>query len=288
MGKLKEFFTEIAEQAGLKADENVTKFIGTLPDADLPESFEDTFNTKYLTIEAAKSEPVIRDHFADKFKSRYLGTMDKKVLEFLKSDDMPDDFIEKIEKEKDSLQKIQIALHGWKEHKDKLIKEGVKSGKNDEKLVEATNKINELNKALADKETHYSQVLADKDATFEKERVDYEKTKFLSQYTFAKNETLEPQDIHYIVNKKINDLPYDYKRDKEGKIQVYRKGTDELAFENNKPVTLKGLYDKHTAQFTEKSGKDNNDGSQNRQKPDISKNGKLSAGQKFGTAYKPV
>lgn len=288
MPKIKEFFNEISEQSGLKADENVQKFIGSLPDVDLPENFDTTFNSKYLTQDSAKSDPVIRDHFSVKFKAQYLGAMDKKIVNFLKSDSVSDELLEKIEAEKDSAKKVDIALEGWKEHREKMIKEVGKGGKNDEKLMEATNRINELNKALSEKETAYKNRESELLSAFEKERIDYERTKLLAQYSFAKSETLGVEDIHYIVNKKINDLPYDYRRDKEGQIQVYRKNTDELAFENNKPVTLKGLYDKYTAQFTEKSGKDGNDGNQRHPKPDPSKNGKAAVGQVYGKAWKPI
>jgi len=107
--KLSEWINKLAIEAGVEPDNDDLKgfLSGQALQIDLPESISEKFeswNTNKLTLESAKENPIVRDHF----KAKYLSTVDRSNLRVLKELGVPADKIGELEKEADGSKKTQL------------------------------------------------------------------------------------------------------------------------------------------------------------------------------------
>jgi len=252
MSKLKDFINDIIEQAEIdKEDEGVKSFLEALPEADLPETFEDTFHKTYMTLSAAKNNADVADHFDKKDSASYANAALSEVKKLLP------DHVETLEAEKTTTKKIRKAFELLSNHYNDQLEEISKGGKKPDektqaKIEELTNQINAIQEEKTQLTEAHEKELKELNSSFDNERINSRISDLMGKYKFATTETITEKDIKTLLKTKFNELPYTIKK-VDDNYKVYQKGTDIEAHENNKPVTLDGLVEKISMPFVEKS-----------------------------------
>lgn len=245
--QLKEFISTIATEANL----DITEFEGSIPELELPEGFDTSFHESYMTYKAAIGNKKVIGHF----NGKYLDRIDQTHKQTIKEYGIPDELLEDYNAETDTIKKTKLFAESLKKHYENQIEETKKSkgaGK-DEKVTELTEKLNAINKQLIEKDTFWESKLKEKESHFENERYSSKVNDLIGNYKIAESETLKREDVKYLINKKLGELPYEFKRDESGTYKAYEKGTDIIAIENNKEVLLDGVVAKIASPYIEKS-----------------------------------
>ena len=244
MTSLSEFINSLAEISGVTA-EDMKSFVEKLPEADVPEMFCEKFNKAYFTVDAAKNEPALQSHF----KGKYLDSVDRAIGGVAKTV-LPEEVMDQITEEKDSLKKAKLTVSKLVEFYQNELKTNSK-GKSSEDMQRLSAKVNELNDLIAQKDAAYASEKIKLIEGFESERLLTKVNERISSHQFSDN--FKPEDVKYLVQKKIQDSPYLFKVC-EGKYQVYNKETpDTLAYKNNKAVQMNDVIDELASPYIKKA-----------------------------------
>lgn len=254
MGNLKEFIQAISDQLEIdKESEDFKALIENVPEQNLPEGFEDNFHKSFFTMEAAKNNGDINSHY----RGKHLSGIDNALEQSLKALELPEETLGEIADTKATLDKVKLAISKINEHKNALLEEASKGkkkdDKSDEKIKELTDKIAELQTQLTKTQDDYESKLQQQATGFEAERLGSRVNDLISNYKLATNDVLTADKVKYLIRKEIDDLPYEFKRDEEGKYVVFEKGKDVKAMENNKLLTMEDVIGKIAAPYIQKS-----------------------------------
>ncbi|GHT33568.1 hypothetical protein FACS189434_08000 [Bacteroidia bacterium] len=163
--KLPDFINQIAAKSGKQNDPAIIGLLSNanLVNIDLSDETANAINSNLLTIDGAKNNVHIKNHFA----SQALNGIDAEVLNGIKGFDLGDDFLNEISGEKNSYEKTRKVFAKLKEAHDAIK---TSKGNGNEKDVEKyTKQINDLNSQISKiKETYipkteHEKAIAEKD-----------------------------------------------------------------------------------------------------------------------------
>jgi len=255
MPKASELISKLAKDAGIEQDNEALKAVLSDPklsEVDLPDDFTGAITSKLMTLDSAKNNPDI----AKAFKGQYLGTVNRDVEKFLKDNELPDEVIEQVQAESDSLARLRAAMKVYAEHKENTYKEQyLKNAPDAEKFKqredELSNMVNKLKGEVALKDNEKANLRKELEQQFEQERVNWSINQQLAGYEFS--DSIPKDDARLLINAKLSTLPYVFRKGTDGQIGVYQKDDPSLvAFEDNKELTVKDVLDKIAAPYLKK------------------------------------
>ena len=143
--KLLDFINSLASKCGKQNEQAVIDILSRsdLQNIDLADEVANAINNNLLTVEAAKNNLTVKNHF----NALALGSVDSEILQAIKKLDLGDEFESEISETKNTFEKFRKLSEKMKESIDNLK---ASQGKGDDKAVEKyTAQINKLNADIA-------------------------------------------------------------------------------------------------------------------------------------------
>jgi len=240
--KYKAYFTKLMEQ-GKISNEQYTKFLETVPDAELPDDVFGILDTTFMTSERALSHKDV----AGKIRAEVLDVVDKDIKKMLTL--LPAEKVLDIERESNTYKKLEMVREAIPEALSKAAKapndEEAKKKLNDAQttIQELTDKFNKLN---LEKEETKKSLQGEYEGKIKGFRIDSELEKLSNSYTLADahKETrgiLTKALLGEVKSKNRLDL---VEINGEAVIQVLDDhGKPRFENDGNTPVTIKSLLD---------------------------------------------
>lgn len=243
---MREFFSAIAVQAGIDTESTTFKSLienEAFEKVTVPDEISTGIQNNLLNLSSAKNHPEVAKHF----KGKYYDTTDRAFKKNLKASGMPDELINELDSEQDTIKKLEIGLSKYGE----FVKSAFAKDGNSDKYQELVKKHNELqsqyNQAVEGFKTKENKWFSD----LETKEVQWELNNMLNGYTYT--DAIPADDVKLIANNKLNQLPYVFKK-VEGKIGVFQKEHPDLvASKNNKPLTPKDVIEEVVSPYVKKS-----------------------------------
>jgi len=247
---LREMFQEISENIEL-GEFNIED----IPNVELPENFNTEFHNKYLTFVAAKNNPELMGHF----KGKYLSSSDLKIKNgFIAMGGSEEVFNELKKQEPDSLKLVDLVFDKVKE-----LKIPVKPVDNDEankahkKYKEETAlQIEGLLKEKENFESNTAQAIADNNSNWKAKFTQSRVNELLSGKSF--DSTLDPKDVKYLINRRIEDSDYLVKMQDDGSFKVFdRENPESEKIKDGKNVSLSDIITEFSTPYIKKNDQPN-------------------------------
>lgn len=232
----RELLISISKNIGIEDVE----FLNAIPDeVEVPENFNELFHKNYLTISSAKNNTDL-DAF---YRRKIFGTVESNLKAYFKANQM-DDVYKPLEDEEDTIARLKKALD--------VVKTSNKGTGDKEVEKQLKSEISRLNSEIKLKDEGFSAKENELNSKWESKFFGLSVNDKLAKKQFS--ETYEADDIRFLVQQKINDLPYVYKRNDKDGFDVYHKETPEIiAHKDGKPLTFDSIIDEVADKYTKKS-----------------------------------
>jgi hypothetical protein len=254
MGKLiSEFIDGLATQAGI--DTSSDSYISLIQDKRLsevsfPDEIEKAIYSGILTKESAKNDKDIAGHF----KVRYMKSAEVAQKRALKEIGVSDDLISELEKEPDTIKRIEMSYPKIFES-FKASNQSTTGAVDDTKYKSLIATHNDTLKRLQEVESTWTEKEKTWKQTMDTREIDWQVNNMINNYSLT--DSIPAEDSKFIINKKIKESPFLIKNE-NGKLNIYQKeNPDLIAQEKNKPVTLKDVVDMYVAPYLKKSNPSN-------------------------------
>ena len=223
---LREIFQVISENIELGEEFKIED----VPELELPETFNDDFHAKYLTITAAKNNSELMGHF----KGKYLSSIDLKIKNgFIANGGTEEKFNELKAQEPDSLKLADLIFNEVKDSKSTKP-----DGKPDKALEqykkETIKQIAELQSELESKDKDFDLKLNTSNSDWENKFKTSKVNELLSGLKF--DSSIPDADLKMIINSRLEQSDYLIKMS-DGGFKVYKKDEpDNLALKDGKEL----------------------------------------------------
>lgn len=254
--QLSEFIKDLAIQTKFDIEsDNWKTFIEKVKDLEIPEGFGDSFHSSFMTIDSAKNNGEVNNHF----KAKHLSAVDNVISKAVKALELDETKATEFEAETDTLKRVKSALALLDEATTSKLAEAKNdtklSGDEQVKALESLNeKIKELNTTISTNKEDYEGKLLEKDKVFEQKSIQSSISDMIGSYELATSENLTAEDIKTLVHSKLNNAPYIFKQLEDGTFKVYTKEDPAMeAFDENKPLDMKGVVEKIVSPYVKKN-----------------------------------
>ena len=244
--KIKDFFKGLADKAGIVSpDLDVVMAASALADIEIPDSFNNQINDRYLTRERALNDVNLVSEIQKKSNKSAYDTFDAKIIDFLPfvSDE---ELLTKIKSESQSFQKWDLLKAGLKN-----TIENIKGNEKNKVNVDANKILEEKSKELKTLKDEYEARLKTQENALNDHHVNYVLSNKVLAHNFA--------DAYKPLKENITSLTIDKLRKgykialDKGELKVFKSvdGSDSLveAFEGNEKVTIDKLIEKEVQPF---------------------------------------
>lgn len=242
-----EIFNALASSIGIDTESQEFKQLLSdkrLTEVQVPEELANQLTGGLLTIDAAKNHAEINSHF----KVKHLKGVDNRLIQNLRSLNVPDEIIQEVESQKDTLSKINLIFPKLNEYYATQANKG-----GDAKYQDLITKHN----ALMQEKAALAESLTKNQSAWEQERenfhINQEINTVMGSYVFG--DMYPADDVRLLVRNKLNDKPIIFKRTNEG-VGVFQKEHPELKAigKDNKELTIRAVLDEIVAPYLKKNG----------------------------------
>ena len=235
-----DFINNLATNAGL-ADSNEVKTLladAKLATIQIPDTVANQIQSSHLTLESAKANPQLINHF----REAHLSRADKTLLETLAELEADDTVISEIKGIKSTYDKIPAALKKIAELKSKQASAQAQGATG--KAAEYEKQVVALNDQIAALNKNFLKEKQDLANQFEGEKKSWILNQMLLGYDYAGE---QPKEVTaklaaILLEDKLRVNGWQTKTENNGLSLLTNEGTK--VFENNKELTLKALTDK--------------------------------------------
>lgn len=253
--KQKDFFSQLVRQ-GKITDVEATKFIDTLPDVEVPDTFVKAHEDSFMTLDRAASHKDIHK----KIKREVLDPIDNDLLEFYET------IKEYAEPGLENIMKTEANTYNKVAAIKKVLPEVLKKAKGtpqtDEetkkKLTEYEKKIQEFGDKFSDADKDYKKKVAEAEKSFDVKLNEYklgsELEKLTNKYKLAEAFDENRQTITEVTLAKVKGSNHLKLGEKDGRPAIIV--TDDAGmpkYIGNNPVTIDSLLDEAYKPFLKKS-----------------------------------
>jgi len=243
VANLREIFQDISENIDL-GEFNIE----SIPeDVVMPENFKDEFHQKYLTVVAAKNNPLLMGHF----KGKYLSSIDLKLKNGLISLGFTEEEIAELKgQESDSLKLVDLAFNKIGERKSS---ETPNNDKGTEALKKAHAKqVSELQGIIEKSEEISNSKLSEVNSKWKNQFRDSKLNEILSGKTFDSN--IPVDDIKILIKSKIAQSNYDIRLQDDLTFKVFDKNNPDVeAIIEGKTLKIDDIIGEFASVYTEKN-----------------------------------
>lgn len=242
--KLGDFINTLAINSGIAEDNAELKKIlssATIASQDISDDIANKIQEGHLTLESAKANPAIINHFREANFSR----IDKTLRETLSELGVEEDFNEVL-KPKQTVENIKVAIKKLAELKTAQASASAQGATG--KAAELQKTIDDLNKKISDLNTGFASEKTMLQNSFDTERQDWILNNLLASYDYAGEQPKEVQSqlAKILLQNNLKQNGYQTKYENGNLELVTGEGTP--VFNNNQKITLKALTDKLVAE----------------------------------------
>jgi len=242
--KLGDFLNTLATNSGIATDDaNLIKVLSSpsISAYDIPDEIATKIQEGHLTVESAKANPSIINHF----REAHLSRIDKDLYSNLKDLGMEEMEIAELKGVKSTYDKLPVALKKLAELKSKAAAATAAGATG--KAAELQTTIDALNKKITDINTQFAAEKASLSQSFDGERKEWVLNNMLAGYEYAGEQPKEVQTqlAKILLQNKLKESNYQTKYDNGNLELITNEGTP--VFQNNTKLTLKALTDKLVA-----------------------------------------
>lgn len=243
MPKLKDFFTTLANKAGLNlTDEAVAGFFNQIPDVEVPEAVQTGIDNSLISIkDATNNHPVIKNYY----QKQSLDSVDKTLNDLLEEYEVDEETKAAIAAERSTYKRVPLLTK-------KLIElQTAKAGANSSKDKNAIQKeIDQLHQAIAAEKA----ARATEKQGYENELVKFKMDTKL-QSLFSKYQTihddLDPEVkatvINTLINKELQDKQAKFAFDEAGNLTLLKHDGTNFYGDNHQQITPAQLIEQTLA-----------------------------------------
>lgn len=242
--KLGDFINTLAVNSGIAEDNAELKKIlssATIASQDISDDIANKIQEGHLTLESAKANPAIINHFREANFSRIEKTLRDTIDEM----GMSEDFTEVL-KPKQAVENIKSAFKKLAELKGAQAQASANGATG--KAAELQKTIDDLNKKISDLNNGFATEKQTILNSFDGERKGWVLNNMLAGYEYAGEQPKEVQAelVKLLLEKRLKENNYTTKFENGNLELVTGEGTP--VFQNNQKVTLKALTDKLVAE----------------------------------------
>ena len=242
MANLASFINELATVTGVKA-ESLKAFVETNKTVEIPDEVVNGIKGGILTLEAAKNNSLLHDHF----HAQALNGVDTDMERFMNELKLDDKTIAEIKAENKTAKRVRLLATKLQD----LQAEKINASGGDKKVLQE--KIDALSNQLAEAHSqakkHADELqlkIAESERAYENKLRDYKETEHYSSYQYANDKvpmSVQAKFAKTLTDEKLKELGLKTVFDKEtGAVQL-RTTSDTIYYKDNKPVDFKTFTD---------------------------------------------
>lgn len=230
---LSEVLSSLASQLGLDESQDLKQVLSDnrLTELKVSDELAGKFRTGFLTVNSAKNHAEVNAHY----KVKHLKGIDNRLQQELKAINTPEEILTEVNGITDTLEKVKYVIPRLQEYYQTQI-----SGKKgDEKYQEMVEKYNASIKEKENLVKNFEQEKGQWAQEKEKIETNYEINSLMGGFQFS--ESYDPTDVKLLVENKLKEKPYVFKK-VEGKLAVFQKENPDLrATKDNKELSIKDV-----------------------------------------------
>lgn len=242
MANLSAFISEMAAVTGVKV-ESLASFIETNKAIEIPDEVVNGIKGGILTIEAAKNNSVLHDHFNAVVRNGIDTDMERLMSE-LKLDEPT---IAELKAEKKTAPRIRLLANKIKDlEAAKIQATGGDKKVLQEKIDALTQQVTEANAAALKQKEELEIKVKEAEIAFFNQLRGYKENEHFQSYQYAGDQKVHPAQAKLakiLTDEKLKELGLKTVFDKEtGQVKLLT-NTDTIYYRDNKPVDFKGFTD---------------------------------------------
>lgn len=235
MANAKDFITRLAKAAGIPETnqdlQNIVNSTEPLEKIEVSPVFENVINTNLMTIDAAKNNSTLLDHFKNSFYAQHMAGIDAIVLEKAKAAEFSDEEVNELKAIDKTGKRISSLI-------EKLQSKAGSKDKTDG--AELKKKISELHEQLQKQESEFTQKLSSEKTNFVNSLKNTSLDSLLSQHQYGVDLPMEVihETVKNLINRKLTDKKYRHEYDAQSNKHSLKTEDGLDAYDGHTPVSF--------------------------------------------------